>query len=369
MMRSLVAAAAFLVASSPAFAAEEKVKVAVLDMGAKGVTPELAASATALVASEMDRLGVFKVISGEDIRTMISFEKTKQSLGCEADASCLAEIGGALGVDYIVAGSLGKLGETYTLFLNLTDIKKAVVESRVQENIEGGDAKIIPAITRAVGQLVGKVLKDREGYLILSVSEQGATVKVDGAVKGVTPIRGRMTLAWGPHLVEVEKQGFVSFSEDVSVPAKAPVEKTVTLIPSMDFINGYESSNSKLRLGAWISTIVGSAAVLATGYFAYQVNSIGTDFDQKKTALAANEDPTLRAETEKLASDGNSAKLGVNISLVAALLGGVGATFFWIAGDDPDRYERFREASIPGEIRVAFAPLSGGAMTSLTLEF
>lgn len=42
----------------------------------------------------------------------LSFEKDKQNLGCDADPACLAEIGGALGVEFIIAGSLVKVGDT-----------------------------------------------------------------------------------------------------------------------------------------------------------------------------------------------------------------------------------------------------------------
>ncbi|HUJ24629.1 MAG TPA: hypothetical protein VLW85_01320 [Myxococcales bacterium] len=72
-----------------------------LDLQARGVDAALAQSGGTLIASELDKLEVFKVISREDIRNMLSFEKDKQSLGCEADQACLAEIGGALGVEYI----------------------------------------------------------------------------------------------------------------------------------------------------------------------------------------------------------------------------------------------------------------------------
>ncbi len=358
---------ALLLVASSAFAAEERVKVAVLDLQAKGAPAETAASVTNLVASELDRIGVFKVVSGEDIRAMLTFEKTRQSLGCESDISCLAEIGGALGVDYIVAGSLGKLGDTFTLFLNLMDIKKAVVEGRVQENVEG-EAKLIPSVKRGVGQLVGKVLKDREGYLIITVSEPGATVKVDEQVRGVTPIRGRMTLAWGPHLVTVEKQGFVSFSEDVHIPAKQPMEKTVTLIPSMDFINAYESTHSKLRLGAWITSALAVVGLGGAAYFAVRQVQLADDLDPLRQQLEEGKEE-VRSKAESIARDGESARTLHFISLGVGALGAGGAAFFWIAGDDPDKYERFREASAPSDTRIGVVPVEGGAIATARVSF
>ena len=39
---------------------------------------------------------------------MLAFEKQRQMLGC-ADTGCIAEIGGALGVDYIISGKVTRI--------------------------------------------------------------------------------------------------------------------------------------------------------------------------------------------------------------------------------------------------------------------
>src|SRR5206468_4644469 len=134
----------------------------------------------------------------EDIRNMLSFEKDKQGVGCEADEKCLAEIGGALGVDYTVAGSLAKIGDTLVLSMQLSNSKTATVENRVSETVAGKTDVLIAAISRNSKVLVSKILKGREGFLVLAVAETGAVVKIDGQIRGTTPIKGRMTLNWGP---------------------------------------------------------------------------------------------------------------------------------------------------------------------------
>src|ERR1041384_7308893 len=208
-----------LCAAGAMAAGDSRVKIAVLDLQARGVDPALAQSGGTLIASELNKLEVFKVISREDIRNMLSFEKDKQSLGCEADQACLAEIGGALGVEYIIAGSLAKIGDQTVLSLALNNTKTATVENRLSENVPTnakGDA-LIQAISRNSKALVSKIIKGREGFLVLAVAETGAVVKIDGQIKGTTPVRGRLTLNWGPHLLEVEKNGFVTYSADISV--------------------------------------------------------------------------------------------------------------------------------------------------------
>jgi hypothetical protein len=80
----------------------------VLDLVPNGASRELASAATGMTGTQIDRVCVFKVITADAIRAMLAFDKQKQMLGC-SDAGCLSEIGGALGVDYLVSGKVSLL--------------------------------------------------------------------------------------------------------------------------------------------------------------------------------------------------------------------------------------------------------------------
>jgi len=60
---------------------------------------------------------------------MLGFEKVKSAVGCD-DASCIAEIGNALGVDFLAAGSVAKLETSMVLTLKLFDVRKTKVLAR-----------------------------------------------------------------------------------------------------------------------------------------------------------------------------------------------------------------------------------------------
>jgi hypothetical protein len=353
-----------VVLPAAAHAAEELVKVAVLDIKPQaGISKELASTVTGMVANEADRLDVFKVISKADIASMLQFEADKQLVGCEASESCLAEIGGALGVEHIIYGQLSKLGEAYNLQLTLASPAGAV-ENRVSENVTGGEGKLIDASGRAVKQLVSKILQGREGFLLLVTAEIGATVKIDGQVKGVTPMRGRLPLAWGPHLLEVEKQGFVTYAEDVQIPAKAALEKPVSLIPSPDFLSNYEGAANRMRLGAYITTGVAVLGVAGYAYGQIDQEISYTAFSKALETLAANETPENRKAAEELKAKGETDKVIMFASLGATVLSGGLAAFFWIAGEDPEKYARYREAP-----SAMIMPLPDGAMAVATARF
>ena len=145
--------AAVLVASSP----NHRLKVAVLDL--VPVTGSEAADAkllTAVMVSETSKAGDFDVISSADIQGILSLERQRQLLGCSEGSSCLAEIGGALGVDYVINGQLGKLGNRYRLDLRLLDATRAHVVATEGDFVGGSE----DALGDAAIALVGKLLVD-----------------------------------------------------------------------------------------------------------------------------------------------------------------------------------------------------------------
>ncbi|HUB06726.1 MAG TPA: hypothetical protein VMB50_06985, partial [Myxococcales bacterium] len=110
-----------------ALTAPPTVKVAVQDLEAGlGADPKLVHLVTTLTVSELRKLPGLAVTSRQDIENLLGFAKERQMLQC-SEASCLAEIGGALGVDQMVTGSLSRLGDSLVLVLRAVDVHKARV--------------------------------------------------------------------------------------------------------------------------------------------------------------------------------------------------------------------------------------------------
>ena len=141
-------------AATPGVAPRPRVKVAVLDV--QDITGRSAARAkllTDVAVSEVAALRRFDVISSFEIGQLLGLEQQKALLGCTHSESCLAEIAGALGVDYLVSGRLGRLGSRERLDLRLVDARKArLVASEGEFVPDNGDA-VAEAMTRLVRQL------------------------------------------------------------------------------------------------------------------------------------------------------------------------------------------------------------------------
>lgn len=148
---------AMLLVAAPAVAlaaAGAKTKVAVMDVrNVQGVAEGTATILTDIVVSDIARAG-HEVISKGDIAAMVGFEKQKQVLGCGDETSCLAEIGGALGVDYMITGQVGQIGTQYRISLLLVDTKKARVAARAAEFCGQNEDELVRAAQATVAQLL-----------------------------------------------------------------------------------------------------------------------------------------------------------------------------------------------------------------------
>jgi hypothetical protein len=379
---ALALALPLALAASPARAADAKPKLAILDFTANGASKELASAAGGVAASELDRLGVFRIVTTDAIRDLLALEKQKQMLGCADSASCVAEIGGALGVDYLVSGKVTRLAagkdaaESFSLELTLSSVKKAQREATVVESGRS-EADLISKVGRTAQRLVAKILQGRSGGLVVTASESGAAIRIDDQVRGTTPLGGQLSLPAGPHALSVEKQGFVTYQKDVQVQPGQLTEERVTLVPSPDFIREYESRQKKLRLGAWISTGVAVLGLAGATYFAVDANKKYGNESTPGTFLYARSKVNQKILVDPVTgtdyvSQANSLKSDIQqaekLTWVCAGVGAtaaVAATWFWIAGEPPDRYARYRE----GSARLDVAPLPGGALAAVRVGF
>ena len=375
--RSLAAClAASLASAASAAPPDARLKLAVLDFQAPPSGASLASAAGGVVANELDRIGVFKVVSGDQIRALLALERQKQILGC-TEGGCLTEIGGALGVDYLVSGRVSIIGGgaspvTFSIDLTLSSVRLASREGSAIESART-ESELMQRLPRAVGRLTAKILASRSGKLLVLVSEPGALVKVDDQVKGTTPLPGPLEISSGARALAVEKQGFVGWQADVTIQPGKMSEERVTLVPSPDFIQQYESRARKMRLGAWVATGVAAAGAATAVAFQLRANQLygdsttsGTFLYYKQKILDGAPPPPgvdYAAEAQRLKGRVTTAQ---NLSYVGAALFAVGggiATWLWVAGDDPGRYSHLHTASL------APVPVAGGAALALAGRF
>ncbi len=177
---------------SPLFAAAPSTKVAVLPVSAgEGITDKTAAALSDAVAAELRKLPGLQVITQQEIATLLAFDRQKALAGCQ-ESSCLAEIGGALGADRLVSGTLSKLGESWMATLKLLDVQKAKTLGQADRRIRNGT---IDDVLDQLGPMVAELFG----------TPQAVVARPAPSVAPATAPRKALAPPWTDEPMEVEK--------------------------------------------------------------------------------------------------------------------------------------------------------------------
>ena len=141
---------------SPPAAAPQgaKIKLLVVGIAARGLDQTAADLFGEALVGELRKRPMLKVTDHNDISAVLGVDREKQLLGC-TDSACMAEIGGALGVDLLVRGTLGRVGKLLLVNLTLIDPKKPDSATTVSEQAKSSaDEAFFEQIPRLVDQLL-----------------------------------------------------------------------------------------------------------------------------------------------------------------------------------------------------------------------
>ncbi|MBI5545326.1 MAG: hypothetical protein HY901_15660, partial [Deltaproteobacteria bacterium] len=147
---------AFGAARTAAAAEPPKQKVAVMTLRAgPGVDPKVVDTVTDALAAEIQARPRLSVISSKDLEASLGLERQKALMGC-SNESCLAQIGGALGVDVLVYGSLGRVGDTLLFQVQRLATRSQQVEKRFSARLDAArEEQVLEAIDAAACELFG----------------------------------------------------------------------------------------------------------------------------------------------------------------------------------------------------------------------
>jgi hypothetical protein len=340
-----------------------KTKIAVLDLkGSDSVPKDLRDSVGALIPESLDGLGPFKAISKQDIEQMLQLEAMRESVGC-SDVACLAEIGGALGADYMVTGSLIRVDQTYMLQLQLLNIRTSRPEQRLTREYTGGPQGLFEEARVAAKMVVRDLLNARSGTLDLNVSEEGATVRIDGSIVGTSPMKP-LALAGGLHTLTVEREGFVRQSRDISVNESQTTSAEVVMLPSEDFKKKYLREARLMRGLAWgfcalgLGAIGGGVALMVVdSNSAKAVQAQITTYNAQDTRPQSDRDALVQKQAQIDALD----KLSIAMMAFGAVSIGVGVTLF-ASGQSPSKYDNGKLSTSVSGLQLQVGPARLGLL-------
>ncbi|MCC6335142.1 MAG: PEGA domain-containing protein [Myxococcales bacterium] len=342
-----------LLGADPQPAASAQPRVGVMDFAVGGgASADLAAAASSLATHELERLGVFQVFSSETIRVVLGVDRQRQLLGCEdCSAESLSDISN---FQYVVTGKVTRAGSgkdaPYTLMMSLLGVGSPQPLSSVQATAKG-EAALLAEVAPSCTKLMGKLLAGRQGQLVVHSSEVGADVKIDDTQVGTAPLDGPRSLAAGPHLVSVEKDGYQAIRREVRIAPDTLSEESFRLVPSPDTIAAYEARATRMRILAWISTglAVAGGGLFVGGQVAaanlYGSPNVKGTFEYHRSALLAGieveGDVNHRAEAQALKSQIQTWQTLSWVGAGVAVAGALGAAVLFVLGDPPGKYDAY----------------------------
>lgn len=327
-------------------------KMAVPDFQTSAGNESLAAMMAGSVATEIDRTGLFVVTTSDQVRALLSLDRQRQLLGCNDD-SCNSNIAEQLGVDFMVNGRLSRLTDAKKATTGLT-LDLAIIEVKTGKRVSSREVKgnseadLVSKLTENVAALIAPLLSGRQGFIVVIASEDGSVVKVDGTQLGTTPMTQRLQVPGGPHVLRIEKEGFTSVQKQVKVAPDQVTEEAVRLMPSPDFIDGYEKKQWGMRIGAFIAAGVAVAGIATFGIMQGQAQASYGDPSQPssfaglRSSLVSMEDPEVRKKAEDLRNKINSQLAVSYVAGGLGLAGAVTATVLFLIGEDPNKYQSYR---------------------------
>jgi hypothetical protein len=252
-------------------------KLAVWRFDALGIEPELVARLETLFRMELDRLDKQPMPSRRDIDRAI----TGDARDCTGEDRCLAAIGKKLGVDVIVAGTVGQLGDNYVLTIKAVDVAGARALQRIQSDpLRGQPDELIEGVRVAAYRLLAP--GQLHGAIQIQTDLIGAEVALDDEPRGKTPLPGNGVigkLRIGKHELSFTAPGYEPYRTTVEVHFQKVSPVVVHLVSSTQVIGTGRIERIERRpfyTRTWFLVAAGVAAVglgAAIGYAAGHVQT------------------------------------------------------------------------------------------------
>ena len=295
-----------LIVSTIAFS--QDITMAIMGFEATNINEAEVRILTDRLTTKMAQAGKFVIIERARMNEVLAEQGFQQS-GC-VSSECAVEAGSMLGVDIIVTGSIGKLGDLYTM-----DVRAISVESGKIINQASQDCECkISVVLREVIPYIANELNGEGGAAPTPITSTIAPI-VSTTVDALTPSIGsinltevlpvdamitlfsefsKKTLTWdhqsniwgqipvGEYKLNAQKDGYISFNKNIEIKENKET-KIAIAIKTVGTIN--DEINSIKKNQKWY-LITSAVLALGSGYLNMSANSLYDDY------LAAQSDPT-----------------------------------------------------------------------------
>jgi len=206
---------------------EKKIFLAVLDLkNNAGLKNEECSTLSDAVRQELFSTGKYRIVDRENMDQILK-EQGLQVSDCTSE-ECAVKIGQLLGVEKMVVGSIGKLGQVYMLNLQLLNVETGEIEKMVSDECPCMIEQLPKQIRNLAQQISGPSLPPTTGGIKVSSSPIGATAFINENDAGKTPL-SLTNLKPGDYQIKLVLEGYEPFKDKISIVVGKVNEKIITL--------------------------------------------------------------------------------------------------------------------------------------------
>jgi TolB-like protein len=148
----------FILLSYLTVIAQDNTSIAVINLNAEGISKSEASTISARLRTDLFNTDKFVVLERNKMDEILK-EQGFQLSECTTN-ECVVEVGKLIGVEQIVAGNIGKIGEIITISIRLIDVETGALLRTATEDCECAMETVITKSVRNVAQtLAGKKVK------------------------------------------------------------------------------------------------------------------------------------------------------------------------------------------------------------------
>ena len=148
------------------FAQNTKMNIAVIDLDPTGISNDECQFLSDRLRTELFETGKFQVVEREKMNAILD-EQGFQQTGCTS-VECAIEIGQLLNVGVMVAGSIGKIEDIYSLSIRMINVETGAILRTATRDYEG---KLSEVLTDVIPEISAQLASAENGEPVESIDE------------------------------------------------------------------------------------------------------------------------------------------------------------------------------------------------------
>ncbi|MEL6547280.1 MAG: PEGA domain-containing protein [Myxococcota bacterium] len=197
-------------------------KVAITQLSGLGLENKLVRAFERYLETSVGTIDGVSTITSVDVEIALQDPRNEAIRRCgggtRARVACAAALGKVLGADTVIYGTIGAIGESYSVNLRAVDVASRSESAKHSATIAGSRDRLIPEVRLAAFKLVAP---DKiQGTLKVEFNVAGVLVEIDGREIGTTPLKNpSLSLPPGAHVVVLRRPGFKEFQQEFEIEA------------------------------------------------------------------------------------------------------------------------------------------------------